>query len=74
MRSTAAQAGRAIDGVVEVLAVYGRLAARLAVTLCLLCPLGCARDVPAVPTLNWYVFDERSGAFDEAARPAAPTS
>lgn len=70
MRSTAAQAGRAIDGVVEVevLGVYGRLAARLAVTLCLLCPLGCARDVPAVPTLNWYVFDERSGAFDEAAR------
>ncbi len=34
-----------------------------------LIPLGgCSRDAPRPPTLAWYVFDEQSGAFAEAAR------
>ncbi len=29
---------------------------------------GCAEQDPETPHLHWYVFDERSGAFDQAAR------
>jgi multiple sugar transport system substrate-binding protein len=36
--------------------------------------LGCSGDPPAVPTLNWYVFDEPSGAYAEAARRCAEQS
>ncbi|MEJ2689515.1 MAG: ABC transporter substrate-binding protein [Deltaproteobacteria bacterium] len=36
--------------------------------LLLLMALGCTRDQgPAVPVLTWYVFNERSGAFQQAA-------
>ena len=30
--------------------------------------VGCEAPAPQAPTLNWYVFDEPSGAFAEAAR------
>jgi multiple sugar transport system substrate-binding protein len=29
--------------------------------------IACARQVPQVPELHWYVYDERSGAFEQAA-------
>ncbi|MBK5940169.1 ABC transporter substrate-binding protein [Halochromatium roseum] len=54
-----------------------RLAVTRAVALCLLLLLllsGCDNKTPAVPTLNWYVFDEPSGAFAEAARRCAEGS
>ena len=35
---------------------------------------GCDGGAPAVPALNWYVFDEPSGAFAEAARRCAEQS
>jgi len=35
---------------------------------------GCGRDVSGPPILNWYVFDEPSGAFTEAARRCADAS
>ena len=36
---------------------------------------GCVpAEAPAVPTLRWYVFDEPSGAFAEAARRCAQAS
>jgi len=28
---------------------------------------GCSEQLPGVPRLHWYVFDERSGAFEQAA-------
>lgn len=30
--------------------------------------VACSRPVPQVPDLHWYVYDERSGAFQQAAR------
>jgi multiple sugar transport system substrate-binding protein len=35
---------------------------------------GCGRDASGPPILNWYVFDEPSGAFTEAARRCADAS
>jgi multiple sugar transport system substrate-binding protein len=35
---------------------------------------GCAREGAAVPVLSWYVFDEPSGAFAEAARSCSDAS
>jgi multiple sugar transport system substrate-binding protein len=35
---------------------------------------GCDARAPAVPTLSWYVFDEPSGAYAEAARRCADDS
>jgi len=35
---------------------------------------GCDGGAPALPTLSWYVFDEPSGAFAEAARRCAEQS
>ncbi len=35
---------------------------------------GCGSETPEVPVLKWYVFDEPSGAFAEAARRCAMAS
>ncbi len=43
-----------------------------ALAACLL--IGCAERASETPVLNWYVFDEPSGAFDEAARRCADAS
>ena len=39
-----------------------------AVLLPLALTTGCGSEQPGAPTLSWYVFDERSGAFAEAAQ------
>jgi multiple sugar transport system substrate-binding protein len=36
--------------------------------------LGCAEEDSPVPTLRWYVFDEPSGAFEQAAADCAEAS
>lgn len=35
---------------------------------------GCVREAPVTPVLNWYVFNEPSGSFAEAARRCAEKS
>lgn len=35
---------------------------------------GCAEHVPETPRLRWYVFDEPSGAFEQAAQRCAQAS
>jgi trehalose/maltose transport system substrate-binding protein len=37
-------------------------------------PIGCQREETGPPRLRWYVFDEPSGAFAEAARRCSETS
>ena len=47
-----------------------------AALLCLLLGglAGCAGPVPEMPRLRWYVFDEPSGAFEQAARQCTDAS
>ena len=48
---------------------------RLAVATLLCASVGCAqREARGAPTLRWYVFDEPSGSFAEAARRCAEGS
>ena len=42
--------------------------------LSILLSTGCGREASGPPILNWYVFDEPSGAFTEAARRCADAS
>ena len=45
------------------------------IAIALLFAAGCTREPPdTTPTLNWYVFDEPSGAFVEAARSCSQES
>ncbi len=44
-----------------------RTAAGFLFAICLAGVQGCAESPPAIPRLSWYVFDERSGAFEQAA-------
>ncbi len=41
---------------------------RFGATLAVFLLLGCGTAPPPIPVLKWYVFDEPSGAFKEAAR------
>ncbi|MCG6943178.1 MAG: ABC transporter substrate-binding protein [Thiohalocapsa sp.] len=46
----------------------------LAAALAVLPLVGCDGQAPGAPVLNWYVFDEPSGAFAAAARRCAESS
>ncbi len=51
------------------------MASAAALALMLALPLvGCDGAAPALPVLNWYVFDEPSGAYAEAARRCSEAS
>lgn len=50
------------------------MATRLLLLLTLLLGACDQTDEPATPTLRWYVFDERSGAFAQAAQRCAEAS
>lgn len=60
------------------MARWSRQSRALTVAMALLYALGllngCGREMPATPVLHWYVFDEPSGAFAEAARRCGETS
>ena len=56
-------------------AIHAAMPPNLVIAALLYASVGCTpRDAPAVPTLHWYVFDEPSGAFAEAARRCAQAS
>ncbi|MEJ2321507.1 MAG: ABC transporter substrate-binding protein [Gammaproteobacteria bacterium] len=44
-----------------------RPVANILFCLALVVLAGCSEPPPAIPQLQWYVFDERSGAFEQAA-------
>jgi multiple sugar transport system substrate-binding protein len=44
-----------------------RLTARIALCVVLGALVGCTEQTPEIPRLRWYVFDEPSGAFEQAA-------
>ena len=51
-----------------------RVRFRIGAVLAAVLMSGCVREAPVTPVLNWYVFNEPSGAFAEAARRCAEKS